>query len=264
MTRRMTRMNGRGVLVSVRDAAEAEAALAGGAAVIDVKDPARGSLGRAGPQAIAAVAAAVGDRVPWTLAAGELADGVDTLADWLGDLRARLSAGAARPAAVKVGLAGMRGSDWRAGLARLRVLLPQGCEQVAVAYADFDSVLAPAPLEVITAGVDLGCGVLLIDTADKRSPGLFGLRSHEEIAGWVAAARARGLGVVLAGRIAPGEIPHAAAHDCDFVALRSAVCSNAAEGDVRLGQVSTRRVAAAVAAWSAARKSAPPGETIRP
>ncbi|NCA12484.1 hypothetical protein EBR56_11935, partial [bacterium] len=34
-------MTGQGVLVSVRDAREAAAALAGGAAVIDVKDPAR-------------------------------------------------------------------------------------------------------------------------------------------------------------------------------------------------------------------------------
>jgi uncharacterized protein (UPF0264 family) len=114
------------------------------------------------------------------------------------------------------------------------------------------------------AGADLGCGVLLIDTADKRSPGLFGLRSRDEIAGWVAAARDHGLGVVLAGRIALDEIQHAAAHACDFVALRSAVCSNAGEGDVRLGHVSAPLVAAAVAGWSAARKPALPGETINP
>ena len=35
------------LLVSVRNGQEAEAALAGGAHVIDVKEPARGSLGRA-------------------------------------------------------------------------------------------------------------------------------------------------------------------------------------------------------------------------
>ena len=260
----MRRMTGRGVLVSVRDAAEAEAAVAGGAAVIDVKDPARGSLGRAESRAIAAVAAVVGDRVPWTLAAGELAEGVETLAGWLGEVCEALPDRGLGPAALKVGLAGMRDRGWQAGLARLHALVPEGCEHVAVAYADFDRVEAPAPLDVIVAGADLGCGVLLIDTADKRSPGLFGLRSREEIAAWVAAARGRGLGVVLAGRIAPGEIPLAAAHACDFVALRSAVCSNEGEGDVRLGHVSTRRVAAAVAAWSAAPKPTPPGETISP
>ena len=40
--------NGTQLLVSVRSPAEALAALEGGAALIDVKEPARGSLGRAG------------------------------------------------------------------------------------------------------------------------------------------------------------------------------------------------------------------------
>lgn len=252
-------MKGGGVLVSVRDAAEAEAALAGGAAVIDVKDPARGSLGRADARAVAAVAAVVGDRVPWTLAAGELAEGVETLAAWLGAVREALPDRVAGPAAVKVGLAGMVGRAWQADLARLHAHLPAACAQVAVAYADFDGVEAPAPLDVIAAAKDIGCEFLLIDTADKRSPGLWGLRSRAEVAGWVAAARDCGLGVVLAGRIAISEIPVAAAPACDFVALRSAVCSNAGQGDVRLGDVSTSLVAAAVAAWSAAR----PTEILR-
>lgn len=246
-------MKGRGVLVSVRDAAEAEAALAGGAAVIDVKDPARGSLGRAEPRTIAAVANVVGDRVGWTLAAGELADGLETLAAWVGDVCGVLPGHAAGPAAVKVGLAGMIGHPWQADLVRLHAHLPPGCARVAVAYADSDRVGAPAPLDVIAWAADVGCQWLLIDTADKRSPGLWGLRSREEVGAWVAAARGGGLGVVLAGRIALSEIPRAAAQACDLVALRSAVCSNAGQRDVRLGHVSTPLVAAAVAAWAAAR-----------
>ena len=43
------------LLVSVRSAAEAEAALLGGADVIDVKEPDRGPLGRADDAVIAAV-----------------------------------------------------------------------------------------------------------------------------------------------------------------------------------------------------------------
>jgi len=247
-------MKGGGVLVSVRDAAEVEAALAGGAAVIDVKDPARGSLGRAEARAVAAVAAVVGDRVPWTLAAGELAEGVEALAAWLGAVQEALPGSCAKPAAVKVGLAGMVGRPWEADLARLHARLPPETAHVAVVYADGDRVGAPAPLDVIAAARESGCTWLLIDTADKRSPGLLGLRSREEVSGWVAAARGHGLGVVLAGRIAVNEIPLAAAFDCDFVALRSAVCSNAGQGDVRLGHVSAPLVAAAVAAWAATRR----------
>src|SRR5256885_16611977 len=43
-----------GLLVSVRSAGEAEAAIAGGADLIDVKEPAYGSLGRAKDETIAA------------------------------------------------------------------------------------------------------------------------------------------------------------------------------------------------------------------
>ena len=43
------------LLVSVRNAAEAETALAGGATVIDVKEPSRGSLGRVDDATLAEV-----------------------------------------------------------------------------------------------------------------------------------------------------------------------------------------------------------------
>src|SRR6266478_5781453 len=61
-----------GLLVSVRSPAEAEAALRGGAALIDVKEPGRGSLGRAEDAVIAAVIAAVAARRPVSAALGEL------------------------------------------------------------------------------------------------------------------------------------------------------------------------------------------------
>lgn len=241
-------MIARGVLVSVRDAGEASAALAGGACVIDVKNPAEGSLGRAAPAAIAKVATLVGHRAPWTIAAGELAAGVEPLATWVAAVKSALPGDAAGPAALKVGLAGMVNRSWEQDLARVHASLPAGCRHAAVVYADFDRVEAPAPLDVIAAAARIGCGLVLVDTADKRGPGLFGLRSHHELAGWVAAARAHRLGVVLAGRIAIAEIPQAVALAPDCVALRSAVCSNAGRGDVRLGSVSETLVAAAVSA----------------
>jgi uncharacterized protein (UPF0264 family) len=245
-------MTWQGVLVSVRDAAEAERALAGGAAVIDVKDPARGSLGAAEPAAVAAVARAVGHRAAWTMAAGELAAGVAAVAAWVEAVVAERPAAAAGPAAVKVGLAGMAARPWRDELARFHALLPAGCMHVAVAYADFDRVDAPSPSDVIAAAAGIGCGMLLMDTADKHGPGLFGLWSPDEISLWIAAARRQGLGVALAGRITIPEIRPAVACGADLVALRSAVCFNGAGGDVRLGSVSQHLVAAAAAEYTAA------------
>jgi uncharacterized protein (UPF0264 family) len=65
-----------GLLVSVRDAAEALEALEGGATLIDVKEPSRGALGRADDQVIRDVIEAVGGRVPVSAALGELAEAV--------------------------------------------------------------------------------------------------------------------------------------------------------------------------------------------
>ena len=241
-----------GVLVSVRDAREAEEALVGGAEVIDVKDPARGSLGAAEPADVAAVARAVGPRAPWTMAAGELAAGLVAIGAWFEAVGSAVPPGAAGPAAVKVGLAGMARRPWRDELAQVHALLPAGCMHVAVAYADFDRVDAPSPPDVIAAAGRIGCGMLLIDTADKRGPGLLGLLSPHVIGGWVADARRHGLGVALAGRVAIEEILLAVTCGPDLVALRSAVCSNAGGGDVRLGRVSSNLVAMAVTEFEAA------------
>src|SRR5262245_44632800 len=70
----MDRLDRPGLLVSVRSAEEAEAALAGSADLIDVKEPSRGSLGRADEATIAAVMRAVGGRRPVSAALGELRD----------------------------------------------------------------------------------------------------------------------------------------------------------------------------------------------
>ena len=53
-----------GLLVSVRSADEVAAALAGGADLIDVKEPSKGSLAPAEAEVVAAVIEAVGGKVP--------------------------------------------------------------------------------------------------------------------------------------------------------------------------------------------------------
>ncbi|MFM9024862.1 MAG: (5-formylfuran-3-yl)methyl phosphate synthase, partial [Planctomycetaceae bacterium] len=85
-----------GLLVSVRDAAEAEEALAGGASIVDVKEPRRGPLGAASAATAAAVAGAVAGHAPWTLACGELAAGAEPAAV-AADVVAALPPGVARP-----------------------------------------------------------------------------------------------------------------------------------------------------------------------
>ena len=246
-------MNWRGLLVSVRDAAEAAEALDGGAAIIDVKEPRHGSLGPAEPETIAAVARVVGTRRPWTMACGELGgparDGQGTNGDaqfepvaaLIGDRLSRvatlLGEATLPPAAVKIGLAGVVGTDWRRRLLAVFESLPAGSERVAVAYADWQRAAAPPPEEVIAAAAGLNCPTVLIDTFDKSAGGLFDCCQPGMPAAWVAAARDARLQVVLAGRITTAEIPAAWALRPDVVALRSAVCFNGRDGVVQAGLV---------------------------
>jgi uncharacterized protein (UPF0264 family) len=236
-------VNWRGLLVSVRNAAEAAEALDGGAAIIDVKEPRHGPLGAAEPEAIAAVARVVGTRRPWTMACGELeGDAADESVG--GSIRRRfdrmlalLEGSAVPPAAVKIGLAGAAGTDWQRRLLAVFESLPAGSERVAVAYADWQRAGAPSPPEVIAAAAGLNCPVLLIDTFDKNAGGLFACCPPGMPATWVAASRAARLQVAVAGRLAPTEIQAAWGLRPDVVALRSAVCFNGRDGAVQAGLV---------------------------
>jgi len=229
----------RGLLVSVRNASEAAEAVAGGASVIDVKEPLRGPLGAAEPEAIVAVAAVVADRLPWTMACGELAAGEAVVLHRLEAVLRTLPEDALPPTAIKVGLAGLAADRWAERLAGLASRCPAGIGHVAVAYADWERAEAPDPLAVIGAAETAGCTTVLIDTFDKAGPGLLAAVAPERLAAWVAEARSIGLAVALAGRISLAEVGEVAALGSEVVALRSAVCSNGRTGVVQRPLVRT-------------------------
>lgn len=238
------RSSARGLLVSVRDAWEALEALAGGAAVVDVKEPARGPLGRADAEVAAAIGRALEGRAPWTLACAELAT-ADDVGVHLRRVLDRLGANGALPAAVKAGPSGLDLAGWQAAQCRLADALPDGIVAVAVAYADWERARAPAPERIIDGAAAMGARMVLIDTFDKSAGGLFGespggprgRHSSAVVAGWIERARTAGLGVALAGRLQAGHLPLAAALGADVVAVRSAACVGG-----RMGRVDSARV----------------------
>src|SRR5438270_12690933 len=62
------------LLISVRNLQEARLALAGGADLIDIKEPSHGSLGQACASVISEIASTVGTHKPLSAALGELLD----------------------------------------------------------------------------------------------------------------------------------------------------------------------------------------------
>jgi uncharacterized protein (UPF0264 family) len=231
-----------GLLVSVRGAAEAAEALRGGATIIDVKEPLHGPLGAAEPAVAAGVAAVVGRRAAWTLACGELADGVETIHDRVRRVIGLLPAGAVPPVAAKAGPAGTSVDHCREALAALGRGLPPGIDPVAVAYADWPAASAPPPERLVDAAAAAGCRIFLLDTFDKSGPAILAdPGGTARVADWVRHAQAAGMRVVLAGGLTAATVRAAVGCGPDLVAVRSAACVGG-----RLGAVCGKRVAGLV------------------
>lgn len=212
------------LLISVRNAAEARAALAGGADIIDVKDPAAGPLGRAIPQTIDEVIAAVDGACPVTAALGELVD------DDGRDLSPHV-------AFAKLGLARAPGR-WRNDLTN-RAAAVGPSRFVAAAYADHSRVAAPLVGAVLQWAIRQRVAGLLIDTALKDGRGLLHWCEPAILRRWIDEAHRAGLFVALAGALTPIDLARCRGLGADVIAVRGAAC----EDQQRDGAVDPRRVA---------------------
>jgi uncharacterized protein (UPF0264 family) len=219
-----------GLLVSVRSADEVAAALQGGATLIDVKEPRRGSLGRADRVVWRDVIAQVRGRTPVSVACGELTD-------WDPD-----RPGSQVPDNVQYAKCGMAGClgwpGWRDRWNAWRATLPALTNPVAVIYADAPLAAAPPALEVLTAAADAGCRVVLWDTFVKNGTDLMDHVTCDDMDSQVRLARHWGMLIVLAGSLTVHHVPMVMRWKPDFVAVRGAVC----QGN-RAGAICSQRVA---------------------
>jgi hypothetical protein len=221
-----------GLLVSVRSAAEALTALAGGADVIDVKEPSQGSLGAADDETISAIARAVTSRAPVSAAMGEL---VDLLGSESGDVTRTLVDDVSL---FKIGLARcVKLIDWQTrwldAIETMTSTSPNGDAQaVAVVYADWRAAQSPSPRDVLIAAVRQRCPALLIDTWDKSAGTLFDHWSARDLQGFTTEVRSNNISVVLAGSLTLRNVAGAARLGPDLVAVRTAACEGGREGTV--------------------------------
>jgi uncharacterized protein (UPF0264 family) len=231
------------LLVSVVDVAEARVAAAAGADIVDVKNPAEGSLGAPSPAVIEGVRAAVRAELPVSAAIGDMPN--------LPGTAALAALGAARSGAtfVKVGLWGVSTEDEAVALLRaVRDSVP-GAVVVAAAYADARRVarapLAPELLPGVAHAA--GVGACLLDTAVKDGRGLLEWLDPGALASLVADAHAAGLEVALAGALRIEDLPVVRDTAADIAGVRSAACA----GGRRSARLDAARVRALVAACAA-------------
>lgn len=221
-----------GLLVSVRSADEARAALLGGADIIDVKEPDQGSLGAASTEVWNAVAAVVANEALLSLALGELSD-FDPL---------KAAQVPANTHYAKIGLAGCATApDWAERWQQAWGDLPGHVERVAVCYVDQKQAAAPDWQDVLEQAVEAGCKCLLLDTFDKRAGNLFTHWSQHQLTEVVAQVSAKGLFVVAGGSIQAEHQPMLAASEVRFMAVRGAVCRGARTGHLEADLVKQLR-----------------------
>ena len=222
------------LLVSVRSEEEARAALAGGADIIDAKEPSRGALGAVEIGVLREIVSVVNGLRPVSAALGDSGD-----SEWLAaSAEAAAEAGATF---VKVGFADVR--DAVAVRARLACVMEGAlrpstpCAMVAVAYADWDEVGGAAPQTVLAAAAAEGAMGVLVDTVRKDGAGLFRCLGRAALESLVREARARSLMVALAGRITIEDLSFAYEAGAEIAGVRGAACEGGREGHVQESRV---------------------------
>lgn len=204
-----------GLLVSVRDTAEALAALHGGADIIDIKEPRRGSLGAAEVSVWHTIADTIAGAKPLSVAIGELQD--DATLD-----RARQAAGMQF---AKIGLSHCKDdSNWHERWHTAITSLPSGVASAAVIYADHLFACSPPPAMILQRAIEFKCKAILVDTYSKSHGHLFDHLGEQDLRQLCAHASQAGLQVVLAGSLRDELIVRGLELKPEFIAVRGAVC----------------------------------------
>jgi (5-formylfuran-3-yl)methyl phosphate synthase len=235
-------------LVSVRSLAEAEAALDGGADIIDAKEPALGALGAVAPAELARIAARVPPAVPFSAALGDAASAAEAAAI-VGTLELEPRAA---PTYIKIGALGIRTPAALESMLRAAVeaaaRLPARPVLVAVAYADANDSDAPPALAVSRAAEAAGAGGVLLDTLRKDGRTLFDWQTTAAIDAWLAGARQARLLTALAGSLGAAAVPLLRRLGPDIVGVRGAACEGGREGQISAQLVRQLRAALRLAA----------------
>lgn len=220
-----------GLLVSVRSREELDSIAGLGVDVIDFKEPRRGALAAASAEL-------------WNDAADRFSAGFSLLSAALGEQDSAANLAASVPpqfAFAKAGPAGVQTTErlvqqWK----RLRTLLPEAVELVAVAYADHQNACCPEPEAIFAAASRAGLRTWLLDT--------YGKTDGRDSVGWMTVSRLTRLAAmaqesgsrwVLAGSIR-SETALSLAHQNirpDLFGVRGDVCDGSRGGRVVVEKV---------------------------
>lgn len=213
------------LLVSPVNIEEAKKSIDGGADIIDVKNPAEGSLGANFPwiiEEISCFSKKQGKEVSATIGDMDSKPGTASLA----------ALGAAFSGAdyIKVGLFGVRSKEEAIKMLNAVVKAVKGYDSskkvVAAGYADYMRT-GSLPPSILPEVCELTCADgVMVDTAIKDGKSLFDFMSPHEAELFVLDAQKRGLFCALAGNVGWKDIDVLKRIKPDIIGVRTAVCEN--------------------------------------
>jgi hypothetical protein len=224
------------LLVSVTRESEVQSAVAGGADIVDIKNPREGALGASFPRVIRRVRELTPPHIPVSAAVGDVPNLPGTVA------LAALGAASCGVQYVKVGLMGPR--DYHDAVFLLQEVCravrahQAGLQIIATAYADAHKVNALPPAVLPRVAADAGVDGCLLDTACKGNGSLITNLTKNELFDFVSQCKEAGLISALAGSLGTADVPLICQLGADVIGFRTAAC----QGDRVNGQVSAQHV----------------------
>lgn len=233
-------------LASVTGPDEAEVALANGADIIDLKNPAAGALGAVPLDIVRASVARVAGRRPVSAVAGDLPMQPETIT---------AAVAALAETGVEFVKIGLFANEKREECVRALAPLAQRTKLVGVMFADdgADSALLPVMAEAGFAGA-------MLDTARKDAGRLLDHIGIAALDDFVAACRANNLFAGLAGSLEPPDIPRLLLLDPDYLGFRRALCAEDRAGRIDADAVALIRGLIPLDPRSAAHRDPPAGK----
>lgn len=237
------------LLVSPKNEIEAAEAIAGGADIIDVKNPKEGPLGANFPWVIKRVKQITPANVEVSCTIGEMPNLPGSMA------LAALGAATTGVNYVKAGLYGLRTPEEAVCLMQNVVKAAKdfnsSVKVVVSGYADAERINTVDPLHVPKIVYDVQGDIAMIDTAIKDGKNLFDFLTKPQLQRFVDEAHSYGLKAALAGSLRKKDVSTVCALNADVVGVRGAVCTLS---DRVNGQITREKVRELVEVVRRARK----------
>lgn len=198
------------MLASVTGMAEAEIAIAGGADIVDLKDPSAGSLGAVPVETIRQVVASVAGRRETSAVCGDLPMAPEPI---------RLKVEEIVGTGVGYVKIGFFPSGQAGACGQTLAPIAKRTKLIAVLFAD----LAP-DFELLPLLAESGFHGVMVDTADKRKGRLLDHLPPEHIPAFMERAKSLNLKAGLSGSLEAPDIPRLLPLAPDFLGFRGALC----------------------------------------